>query len=155
MCIARNIGGVFMAERIRIRLNVTIEKDLYNFLDYLMIEKRMNKSAVVEHMLLSAIHNPDLDYYKIYDEFELKNYDMFEKVRQLIKIKKVDKTACIPSLKKADRPKNKTGEKKNASICKSLPAKIEAHLYQMINEIITQNNISVNISVEENKKDFG
>lgn len=87
-----------MAERIRQRLNVTIDKDLYNFLDFLMIEKKMNKSAVVEHMLLCAIHNADLDYYKLDQEFQLRNYDMFEKNKADHKDKKTDKTVKLPSV---------------------------------------------------------
>lgn len=90
-----------MREKTRLRLNVTIDKELYDFLDFLMIEKKMNKSAVVEHMLLCAIHNADLDYYKYDQEFQLRNYDMFEKNKAHHVDKKVDKTSKLPVVEKA------------------------------------------------------
>jgi len=88
----------------RRKLTVTIGGGVCDFLDYLMIEKQMNKSAVVEHLLISGITACD-DYRKLEEEFELKNYDMFAKRKQDHKEKKIDKTACMPSLKKADRLK--------------------------------------------------
>lgn len=63
------------------KLSVTINKDLYDFLDFLMVEKHMNKSAVVEHMIYSAI-NIDDEYRRFESEFTLKQYDMFEKKKE-------------------------------------------------------------------------
>lgn len=97
-----DIVGVFMPKlrdtQIRKKLNVTINSDLCDFLDFLMIEKKMNKSAVVEHMLLCSIHNADLDYYKLDAEFQTRNYDMFEKNKADHKDKKTDKTVKLPSI---------------------------------------------------------
>ena len=86
--------------QIRKKLNITIDSDLCDFLDFLMIEKKMNKSAVVEHMLICAIGNADLDYYKLEEEFQLRNYDMFEKNKTDHKEKKLIKLQSCRQLKK-------------------------------------------------------
>lgn len=85
---------------IRKKLNVTINSDLCDFLDFLMIEKKMNKSAVVEHMIICAIGCADLDYYKLDQEYQTRNYDMFEKNKAHHIDKKIDKTAKLPVVEK-------------------------------------------------------
>jgi hypothetical protein len=91
--------------KIRKRLNVTIASDLCDFLDFLMIDKRMNKSAVIEHMIICAIGSADLDYYKLDQEFQSRNYDMFIKSKADHDDNRVDKTSKLPVIEKNDRTK--------------------------------------------------
>lgn len=59
------------------KLSVTISNDLYDFLEFLMVEKKRNKSATVEHLIRSGIAANE-DYHQAEHEFILKQYDMFK-----------------------------------------------------------------------------